>query len=216
MIRQLKSATGDVVAVATVQTIEPYGDIREYANKLFENHGRGIGEKGKDNGLLVLVAIKEHKVWVEVGYALEQWVTDGFAGETSREVMVPAFRNNQYGAGLRAGTARIIGRIAQGRGVSIEGIDVSQPARGALRTGAFRSGSSPTSFSGSGSSRFSSAAGPGDRPGATGAAGRVGSARRRRRGRRVRRRRRRIRWFRRRRQRRRSGGGGCRRGAASW
>ena len=42
--RELKAASGDVVVVATVKTIEPYGDIREYANKLFENHGRGIGE----------------------------------------------------------------------------------------------------------------------------------------------------------------------------
>src|SRR5262249_54348083 len=89
MIRTLKEATGDVVVVATVPTIEPYGDIREYANKMFENHGRGIGEKGKDNGLLILLALKERKVWVEVGYTLEQWVTDGFAGETSRDYMVP-------------------------------------------------------------------------------------------------------------------------------
>ena len=40
MIRALQAATGDVVVVATVPTIEPYGDIREYAIKLFENHGK--------------------------------------------------------------------------------------------------------------------------------------------------------------------------------
>src|SRR5262245_17572481 len=68
--RALKEASGDVVVVATVPTIEDYGDIREYANKLFENHGRGIGDKGKDNGLLIVVAIKEHQIWIEVGYAL--------------------------------------------------------------------------------------------------------------------------------------------------
>ena len=55
-IRALQATTGDAVVVATVPTIEPYGDIREYAVKLFENGGRGIGEKGKDNGLLVLLA----------------------------------------------------------------------------------------------------------------------------------------------------------------
>ena len=86
--------------VATVPTIEPYGDIREYAVKLFENHGRGIGDKGKDNGLLILLAVKERKVWIEVGYGLEQWITDGFAGETSRQYMVPQFRNGNYGLGL--------------------------------------------------------------------------------------------------------------------
>src|SRR3954454_24836726 len=44
--RALKNASGDVVVVATVPTIAGYGDIREYANKLFEKHGRGIGDKG--------------------------------------------------------------------------------------------------------------------------------------------------------------------------
>ena len=120
--RQLKAATGDVVVVATVKTVEPYGDIREYANKLFENHGRGIGDKGKDNGVLVLLALDQRKVWVEVGYALEQWITDGFAGETSRLSMVPEFRQGRYGAGLRAGVERIVGRIAEGRGVAIQGV----------------------------------------------------------------------------------------------
>ena len=124
MIRTLQAATGDVVVVATVPTIEPYGDIREYAVKLFENHGKGIGQKGKSNGLLILLALKERRVQVEVGYDLEQWITDGFAGDTSREVMTPFFRNGRYGEGLGAGAERIIGRIAQGRGVTLEGVRV--------------------------------------------------------------------------------------------
>jgi uncharacterized protein len=132
MIRTLKAAAGDVVVVATVPTIEPYADIQEYANKLFDNHGRGIGEKGKDNGVLILLAVKERRVRIEVGYGLEQWVTDGFAGETSRQHMAPEFRQGRYGDGLRIGTERIIGRIAQGRGVTLEGVRVprEQPAAG--------------------------------------------------------------------------------------
>ena len=124
MSRTLKAATGDAVVVATVPSIEPYGDIREYANKLFENHGRGVGDKGKNNGLLILLAVRERKVWIEVGYDLEQWVTDGFAGETSRLDMVPQFRQGRYGGGLRIGTERIIGRIAQGRNVTLQGVRV--------------------------------------------------------------------------------------------
>ena len=129
MVRQLQRATGDVVVVATVPTVEPYGDVREYANKLFENHGRGIGDKEKKNGLLILLALKERKVWIEVGYGLEEWIPDGFAGETSREYMVPAFRNGQYGAGLLAGTTRTIARIAQGRNVTLEGVRAPAPRR---------------------------------------------------------------------------------------
>jgi uncharacterized protein len=124
MIRTLQAATGDIVIVETVPTIEPYGDIREYAVKQFANNGKGIGQKGKNNGLLILLALKERRVWIEVGYDLEQFVTDGFAGETSREVMSPLFRQGQYGRGLAAGAERIIGRIAQGRGVTLDGVRV--------------------------------------------------------------------------------------------
>jgi uncharacterized protein len=118
--RSLKSASGDVVVVATVPTIEPYGDIQEYATKLFENHGRGIGEKAKGNGVLILLALKERKVRIEVGYGLEEFITDRFAGETSRQVMVPEFRSGNYGTGLLAGTARVVGRIAKARNVKLD------------------------------------------------------------------------------------------------
>lgn len=124
--RVLKAASGDVVVVVTVPTFQPYADIRSYAVKLFENHGQGIGEKGKDNGLMILFARDDRQVWIEVGYGLEQWITDGFAGETSRDFMVPEFRAERYGAGLFAGASRIAGRIAQGRNVTLEGVEIPQ------------------------------------------------------------------------------------------
>lgn len=121
LIRSLQRASGDVVVVATIDTFKPYGDIREYAVKMFENNGRGIGQKGRDNGLLILVAVEDREVWVEVGYDLEEFITDGYAGETSRKVMVPEFRRGAYGAGLLAGVSRIAGRIADRRNVTLEG-----------------------------------------------------------------------------------------------
>jgi uncharacterized protein len=127
MIRALQDKTGDVVVVATVKTIAPESDIRPYATKLFENAGRGIGEKGKDNGLLVLLAVTERRVWIEVGYALEEFITDGYAGETSRQVMVPYFRNGEYGPGLAAGVERLVGRIAEGRQVTLDGVPPPRP-----------------------------------------------------------------------------------------
>ena len=122
--RALKDASGDVVVVATVPTIEGYGDIREYATKMFENHGKGIGDKGKNNGLLILLALKERRVWIEVGYGLEEFITDRFSGETSRQYMLPEFRSGGYGQGLLVGTARVVGRIAKGRGVALKDVEV--------------------------------------------------------------------------------------------
>ncbi len=122
LIRRLQAATGDVIVVATVDTVAPYADAREYVVRLFENRGQGIGQRGEDNGLLVLLAMKERQVQIEVGYGLEPYITDGFAGETSRVVMAPHFRQGAFGEGLLAGVARIAGRLAQARGVELEGV----------------------------------------------------------------------------------------------
>jgi uncharacterized protein len=122
LIRSLQDATGDVVVVAAVKTFAPYADVREYANRLFENHGRGIGDTGKDNGALVLIAVDDRQCYIESGYDLEQFITDGFLGDTCRQHMNPEFRQGRYGAGLLAGVSRVIGRIADGRNVSLQGI----------------------------------------------------------------------------------------------
>src|SRR5262245_61063958 len=125
MSRALQAKTGDVVVVATVPTIEPYGSVEQYAVKMFENRGRGIGDKAKDNGVLILLAMKERRVRVEVGYGLEQWITDGFAGETSRQGIAPEVDGGRYGNGPRLGTGVICGGTGPGRGVSLEGVSIS-------------------------------------------------------------------------------------------
>jgi uncharacterized protein len=135
--RALKDASGDVVVVATVPDIEGYGNIQEYATKLFENHGKGVGDKGKNNGLLIVMAMKERKIRVETGYGLEEFITDRFAGETIRQVMAPEFRNGGYGQGMLAGTARIVGRIAKGRGVALKDVQLPKDDEGGGRPSNF-------------------------------------------------------------------------------
>jgi uncharacterized protein len=134
-IRALQAASGDVVVVATVPTFQPYGGIDEYAVKMLENGGRGIGEKGKDNGLLIVVAVQDRKIKIEVGYALEAFITDGFAGQTIREAITPEFRSGNYGAGLVAGTTRIINRIAEERGVTLQNVPREAVQRRSTGTG---------------------------------------------------------------------------------
>lgn len=116
-VRALKQASGDVVMVVTVDTVGSYGSIEEYSVRLFER--AKIGSREKDNGVLILLAVKDRKVRIYPGYGLEEFITDGFAGETIRQAMLPAFRDGQYGRGLLDGTTRVIQRIAQRRGVSL-------------------------------------------------------------------------------------------------
>ena len=68
LIRKLQGATGDVMVVTTIKTFQPEGDLKSYAVKLFENHGKGIGIKGKDNGVLIVLALDDRQVWIESGY----------------------------------------------------------------------------------------------------------------------------------------------------
>ncbi len=127
-IRALQQATGDVVVVATIPTLEPFAGIDELAVKMFENGGRGIGQVRKDdgtfadNGALIVLALKERQARIEVGYDLEEFITDGYAGETIRQVMAPEFRTGAYGRGLVAGATRVINRIAERRGVELQDV----------------------------------------------------------------------------------------------
>jgi uncharacterized protein len=127
LIRKLQAASNDVLVVATVKTFAPAADIRTFATEMFENHGKGIGQKGRDNGLLLVLAVDDRQVWAEVGYDLEGIITDGFAGETSRQVMVPFFRQGNFGDGLVAGATRLTQRIAQARNVTLDGVPVETP-----------------------------------------------------------------------------------------
>jgi uncharacterized protein len=132
LIRSLQQASGDAVVVATVPTFQPYGSIEEYAVKMFENRGRGIGERGKDNGVLVLVAVQDRKARIEVGYDLEQFITDGYAGDVIRNDMTPEFRRGNYGAGILAAVSRVVGRVADSKNITLQGV---RPSRQRARSG---------------------------------------------------------------------------------
>lgn len=126
LVRDLQAATGDVIVVATRKQIAPFMDIRELAVKWFENNGKGIGTREGDAGVLVLLAVDDREVWIEVGYGLEGAITDGFAGSTSRQVMIPYFRDGRYGEGLHAGVVEIARRIAAERNVSLDNLPAAR------------------------------------------------------------------------------------------
>ncbi len=111
-LRALNQRTGAQVAVVTVPNIKGYAGPEEYAVDLFS--AWKIGRKGKDNGLLVLLAMKEKKVKIEVGYGLEGAITDGDCGIIIRQVMVPYFRAGRFGDGLMAGVQALAAKIPPG------------------------------------------------------------------------------------------------------
>ena len=85
------------IAVVTIESLE--GESMEmYAVKLFENWG--IGKKDKDNGLLIIVAKDSHDYRFEVGYGLEGTITDSMKVNIGDRIIVPNFRNGDYGKGI--------------------------------------------------------------------------------------------------------------------
>lgn len=117
--RTLWDRARDAVVVVTVESVAPE-TIEGYAVGLFEYWG--IGEEGKDNGILILVARKERKTRIEVGYGLEGAIPDAEASRIVRELMLPNFRRGDYDRGIDLAVRAIIGGIARERGLEIEGL----------------------------------------------------------------------------------------------
>jgi len=100
--------TGNEIAVVTVPSLE--GEpIEDYAVKLFKQWG--IGQKEKDNGLLILIAKEDRAVRIEVGYGLEGALNDAKAGRIIRDIIAPAFQEGKYAAGLQGAVEVIIGEL---------------------------------------------------------------------------------------------------------
>lgn len=106
----LERLTGVELAVAIVSTVAPR-DSKSFAVDLFAKWG--VGKKGKDNGLLILLAIQERRVEIEVGYGLEGRITDATAGRLLDTYAVPKFREGRFGAGLVALVGGIV-RVVSG------------------------------------------------------------------------------------------------------
>jgi len=122
---ELREKAGAELAVVTLrdlggETIDPA------ATALFEEWG--IGGKEKDDGVLLLLALAERKVRIEVGYGLEGPLPDGRCGAIVRRVMAPDLSAGRHGPGLLAGVRSIAGAIAAERGVTIRG-SVEPPGR---------------------------------------------------------------------------------------
>jgi uncharacterized protein len=105
----LEQRTGAEVAVVTVDTV-PDGDVDKAAVELFE--AWGIGKKHRDNGVLILCAVRDKRIRIEVGYGLEAVLPDARTGRIIDTQMLPAFRRGDLTAGLVRGALAVADVIA--------------------------------------------------------------------------------------------------------
>ncbi len=116
--KALKEKTGAEIAVLTVESISPYGSIEEYAIDVASEWK--IGEKDKDNGLLIVLSTKDRKIRIETGYGLEGAIPDGKAGEIIDSYMMPLLRKGNYSGGLKNGALASASVIADEYNVKID------------------------------------------------------------------------------------------------
>jgi uncharacterized protein len=106
------------IALTTIKSLEG-DDVQDFANHLFQKWG--VGYKGTDRGVMVLIAVDNHKYWTEVGYGLEPILPDGKIGGFGRD-MVPLLRQGDYNRAAVQILSQIGAVIAQDSHISLDSL----------------------------------------------------------------------------------------------
>lgn len=108
-LENLETQSNRQLVVATIPDLQGY-DISDYGYQLGRHWAigqDGKGESEKDNGVILIVAPKERKMRIEVGYGLEPILTDGLSSDIVRNTITPLFKAGDYPGGINAGVDRI-------------------------------------------------------------------------------------------------------------
>lgn len=120
ILQELEQKTGVQYIILTVETTGGIA-IQDFSIELAHNRWK-LGQKGKDNGLLFTLALKDRTYWLTVGYGLEGVITDAYAGQVGRDVLVPYLKKGQYSQGIYEANLRVIQRIAREMNVQLTGM----------------------------------------------------------------------------------------------
>ncbi|MGH4051820.1 MAG: TPM domain-containing protein [Clostridium sp.] len=115
--KELEDKTGAEATVVVIDSVQGQS-VDAYANGIFRKWG--IGKKDKNNGLLILLSVKEKQWRVEVGTGLEGAVTDIFSSRVMNDFAVPKFKQAQYGEGLRVAYSVLSDNIAKEYNVTLD------------------------------------------------------------------------------------------------
>lgn len=120
--KKLNSATGAQIVVVTIESLEGES-LEEYAIKLFRQYG--IGDKSKNNGVLLLLVLEERQFRIEVGYGLEGILNDAKTGRIQDDYIIPYLKDDNWDEGIRNGYSKILQIVSEEYGVDIGEITVN-------------------------------------------------------------------------------------------
>ena len=104
LLAAYEDSTSTQIAVVFVENLEGY-EVADYASRIFEQWN--IGQKGTNNGLLILVARDDRKIRLETGYGLEERLTDALSRRIIEQDILPLFRKGDVEGGITAGIYRV-------------------------------------------------------------------------------------------------------------
>ena len=119
----LQSKTKAQIVVVTVKTLDGK-TIEEYATELFREFG--IGDKEKNNGVLLLCSTGDRMFRIEVGYGLEGALPDGKTGRIQDQYIIPYLKNNNYDEGIKNGFSAILEEVCKEYNIEIQGAQKSK------------------------------------------------------------------------------------------
>lgn len=132
LLRELEDKTSAQVAVLTFNSLE--GEpIESFSISVVEKWK--LGQKGKDNGILIAVAVNDRKYRFEVGYGLEGVLPDSSVGTIGRERLVPYFKKGDYSTGIYLASIDVARAVAASQGVVLEGAKASKRVSGKKASG---------------------------------------------------------------------------------
>ena len=124
ILKAERDSTSNQIAVLIIPSLEGES-LEEYALRVAHTEWK-LGQKGKDNGVLLLISIKDRLVRTEVGYGLEGALTDAMSTRINRNEIAPRFREGDFDGGVKAGVIAIIQAI---KGEYKNDKPVAQPQR---------------------------------------------------------------------------------------
>ena len=121
-LQELENKTTAQLVILTIKSLEGES-IEDFSTKIAQDKWK-LGQKGKDNGVLLLISLEDRKYRIEVGYGLEDVLPDNFVGSLGRDILVPFFRKGDYSNGIFDTTLAMANEIATDSGVKIEGMPI--------------------------------------------------------------------------------------------
>jgi uncharacterized protein len=125
-LKELETKTGTQMAILTLDSLQGQA-LEEFSINIAHDKWK-LGQKGKDNGVLMVISLNDKKYRIEIGYGLEGVLPDSLVGTIGRQYLVPYFKKGDYSTGIYAAAVVMANEIARDAGVEITGLPAVKKA----------------------------------------------------------------------------------------